>query len=678
MFAYHRGVSYLDGLNPEQRRAATHGDGPLLVVAGAGTGKTKTLACRVAHLIAGDVPPERILLLTFTRRAAREMLGRAGRLSDASAAGRVWGGTFHSVANRLLRTHGAALGLSPSFTVVDQGDSADMLGLVRGELGLERTDRRVPRKETLAVIYSRAVNGARPLREMLERDFPWCAGDLEALRAVFRAYSERKRLQHVLDYDDLLLYWRALVSAPGIGDAVGDAFDHVLVDEYQDTNALQAEILRKMRRRNDNVTVVGDDAQAIYSFRSATARNILDFPTHFPGTTTVLLEQNYRSTQPILEVSNAVMAQARERFTKVLWSGREEPRQPVLVTCLDEAGQAELVCRNVLENRELGMLLREQAVLFRAAWHSDLLEVELARRNIPFVKYGGIKFLEAAHVKDLIAILRVLENPADELAWFRMLQMIEGVGPATARRLMSAFGVGTASDVSPLDRLIDGSTDVRSTAIGDLRRALRDCRRGDLTPGAEIERLRRFSDPVVESRYDSAAARLRDLDQLQLVAASFPTRARFITELTLDPPTSTEDLAAPPGLDEDYLILSTIHSAKGCEWDSVHVIHASDGMIPSDMALTDDDGLEEERRLFHVALTRAKRSLYVYFALRLYHRRNGLGDKHAFAQLTRFVSGPVYELFQKETYAEVSDEPRVAAEVTSSVEGFLEDLWGRD
>jgi DNA helicase II / ATP-dependent DNA helicase PcrA len=671
-------VSYLDGLNPEQRRAATHGDGPLLVVAGAGTGKTKTLACRVAHLIAGDVPPERILLLTFTRRAAREMLGRAGRLSDAAAAGRVWGGTFHSVANRLLRTHGAALGLSPSFTVVDQGDSADMLGLVRGELGLERTDRRVPRKETLAVIYSRAVNGARPLREVLERDFPWCAGDLEALRAVFRAYSERKRLQHVLDYDDLLLYWRALVSAPGIGDAVGDAFDHVLVDEYQDTNALQAEILRKMRRRNDNVTVVGDDAQAIYSFRSATARNILDFPTHFPGTTTVLLEQNYRSTQPILEVSNAVMAQARERFTKVLWSGREEPRQPILVTCLDEAGQAELVCRNVLENRELGMLLREQAVLFRAAWHSDLLEVELARRNIPFVKYGGIKFLEAAHVKDLIAILRVLENPADELAWFRMLQMIEGVGPATARRLMSAFGVGTASDVSPLDRLIDESTDVRSTAIGELRSALRDCRRGDLTAGAEIERLRRFSDPVVESRYDSAGARLRDLDQLQVVAASFPTRARFITELTLDPPISTEDLAGPPGLDEDYLILSTIHSAKGCEWDSVHVIHASDGMIPSDMALTDDDGLEEERRLFHVALTRAKRSLYVYFALRLYHRRNGLGDKHAIAQLTRFVSGPVYELFQKETYAEVSDEPRVAAEVTSSVEGFLEDLWGRD
>jgi DNA helicase II / ATP-dependent DNA helicase PcrA len=676
-------IGYLDDLNPEQRRAVTHGSGPLLIVAGAGTGKTKTLACRVAHLIESGVPPERILLLTFTRRAAGEMLRRAGRISDESAAGRVWGGTFHAVANGLLRSHAPALGLSPSFTVVDQSDSADLMGLVRNDLDQVPSDRRFPKKETLATIYSRAVNGARPLKEVLESDFPWCSDDLEAVRAIFRSYGERKRSQHLVDYDDLLLYWRALVASPGVGDAIGDAFDHVLVDEYQDTNALQAEILRGMRRNNDNVTVVGDDAQAIYSFRSATARNILDFPAQFSGATTVMLEQNYRSTQPILEASNAVMAQARERFTKILWSGHEDPHRPILLTCLDESRQAELVCRAVLANRELGMRLMDQAVLFRAAWHSDLLELELARRNIPFVKYGGIKFLEAAHVKDLMAFLRVLENPSDELAWFRMLQTIEGIGPAGARKLMTSVGVGGATDRSALDRFLDESPPVAGRAVepvGKLQRALRECRDGELSPGAEMDRLRSFYDPILAVRYDSAPARLRDLDQLAQIAATFPARGRFITELTLDPPTSTEDLAGPPGMDEDYLILSTIHSAKGCEWESVHVIQAADGMIPSDMALGDEEGLDEERRLFYVALTRAKRDLRVYFPLRLYHRRNGFGDGHAYAQLTRFVSGPAYELFDKETHTDAATENvGERADVggaPASVAAFLDDLWG--
>ena len=681
-FAYDRWVSYLDDLNPEQRAAAAHGDGPLLIVAGAGTGKTKTLACRVAHLIETGVAPERILLLTFTRRAAGEMLRRAGRFSDGAAAGRVWGGTFHAVANRLLRSHAPALGLPPSFTVVDQTDAADLMGLVRNDLDLAATGRRFPKKETLTAIYSRSVNEARPLDEVLERYFPWCSDDLEAMRTMFRAFTERKRAQYLLDYDDLLLYWRALVGAPGLGESIGDAFDHLLVDEYQDTNALQAEILRGMRRNNDNVTVVGDDAQAIYSFRSATARNILDFPDQFPGTTTVMLEQNYRSTQPILEVSNAVMAQARERFTKILWSGREDPLRPVLMTCLDESRQAELVCRAVLENRELGMRLMDQAVLFRAAWHSDMLELELARRNIPFVKYGGIKFLEAAHVKDVMSYLRVLENPADELAWFRMLQTIEGIGPARARQLMSSVGVGEGADRSPLDRLIEEPPALKGSgaeAIVELAGTLGECRDEGIGPGAEIDRVRAFYDPLLSARYDSAPARLRDLDQLAQIAATFKTRAQFITDLTLDPPASTEDLAGRPGLDEDYLILSTIHSAKGCEWASVHVIQAADGMIPSDMALSDDDGLEEERRLFYVALTRAKRDLRVYFPLRLYYRRNGFGDGHAYAQLTRFVSGPAYELFEKETHTDVGagdENARTGASAPASVATFLDELWG--
>jgi DNA helicase-2/ATP-dependent DNA helicase PcrA len=671
-------------LNPAQLEAVQHGSGPALIVAGAGSGKTWTLACRVAYLIEQGVAPERMLLLTFTRRAARELLQRADRLIGGSRVGAVWGGTFHAVANRLLRLHGRAIDLDPAFSVLDQADCTDLLQLIRAELGLADRERRFPRPETLAAIYSRTVNEGRALGLVVRDWFPWCLTELDGMRQLFEQYTLRKRDQRLLDYDDLLLYWLALQQSPA-GAEVERRFEHVLVDEYQDTNPLQAQILRALRRTNRNLMVVGDDAQAIYGFRAATVRNILDFPDHFPGTHLVTLEQNYRSTPPILDASNAVIALARRRHPKQLWSDRPSEQRPLLVTCTDDAAQAEAVCEAVLEQRERGTALREQVVLFRASHHADVLELELTRRGIPYVKYGGLKFLEAAHVKDAVALLRVLDNPYDEVSWFRVLQLLDGIGPASARRLLGELGVRPRRARDPLQALLDEPLEVPPPARGplaNLRATLADCLGSDAhaepPPATQLGRIRDFLAPILERRYDAAAARLADIEQLELLAASYATRGAFVSELTLDPPQSTSDLAGPPLLDDDYLILSTIHSAKGGEWDAVHVLHAADGMIPSDMSTGDEESVEEERRLFYVALTRARNRLSVYFPLRYYHRGRGLSDAHSYAQLTRFLPAAVQHLFERRST--VPPRPPEPLEMSpaagvASVDAFLANLW---
>ncbi len=442
-------------LNPRQREAATHDDSPLLIVAGAGTGKTATLVQRAAWLIARGVEPSRILLLTFTRRAAAEMLRRvdhllrhldaavAAELSDSPPSSpssplrgtRVWGGTFHAVATRLLRRYGKAIGLPANFTIHDRGDSEDLLNVVRTELGLAKTDRRFPKKGTCMAIYSRCVNAREKLEQALAGHFPWCRDWADELKRLLDGYVDRKEAAAVLDYDDLLLYWHALLDDPQAGPAVRKQFDCVLVDEYQDTNALQAEILYRLSPEGKGLTVVGDDAQSIYSFRAATVRNILDFPKHYPSATIVTLEQNYRSTCPILEAANRVIGLSRERFAKNLWSERTEGQRPVLVNCEDENEQTEYVIRRILAHREEGIDLRRQAVLFRASHHSILLEAELAIRKIPFYKYGGLKFVETAHVKDLMAFLRLAENPRDVVSGARVLLLLPGIGPGKARQL---------------------------------------------------------------------------------------------------------------------------------------------------------------------------------------------------------------------------------------------------
>lgn len=700
---------WLEGLNEQQREAVKHGDGPLLIIAGAGTGKTRTLASRVAELLHRGVPPERILLLTFTRRAAAEMISRADHQTGLKVSTRVWGGTFHAVSNRLLRIYGRALGLPDGFTVMDQSDSADMMSLIRNELGVAKDTKRFPNKNTLVAIYSRTVNSQDKLADVLERHFPWCADWEEELVPIFDRYVDRKRASNVMDYDDLLLHWKLLCERPGVGDNVAGRFDHILVDEYQDTNIVQADILAGMRRRNKNICVVGDDAQSIYSFRAATIRNILDFPQRFPGTRVITLEQNYRSIQPILDLSNAVMERAKERYTKNLWSTRAAERRPALYYCMDESEQCGLVCERVLEHLEQGIPLRQQAVLFRAGHHSDALEVELMQRRIPFRKFGGLKFIESAHIKDMLAFLRVLENPHDEISWFRILCMMKGMGPQWARRVMGQLGVRrhmvpdggqqeqAGEQVSPLSRFFSVRLKVPPDSeklIASLRKALKDCHGVEevdeesdeaesvVTAGSaptlavQIQRLRDYYEPVFKELYDNWQIRIRDIEQLEQIAGRFRSRRRFVADLTLDPPNSTADLAGPPYLDDDYLVLSTMHSAKGCEWTSVHVIHAADGMIPSDMATKDEAQIDEERRLFYVALTRAKDWLYVYFPLRYYHVKYRTGDAHNMAQLTRFLTKESLALLEKRS-SELPPSPDAAMRALdcTQVEARTKRLW---
>jgi DNA helicase-2/ATP-dependent DNA helicase PcrA len=559
------------------------------------------------------------------------------------------------------------------------------MNLLRDELGYSARERRFPRKDTLAAIYSRTVNAGERLVDVLKRHYPWCLDETEGVREIFRAYTERKRQQHVLDYDDLLLFWKALATSPAAAPQLAAMFEHILVDEYQDTNALQAEILEGMRPVTGprNLTVVGDDAQAIYGFRAATVRNILEFPERFPDSTVIKLERNYRSTPPILAASNAVIALSPQRHEKTLRPTRPGDARPILRACLDEAEQSDAVCRAVLEHREEGVPLKAQAVLFRAAHHSDHLEVELARRNIPFVKYGGLKFMEAAHVKDALACLRILENPFDEVSWFRVLQLPEGMGPASARRLMEELEVrrGDAADAaSPLSRFLEepvAAPKAASAGIRDLRATLGDSLDGDvLPPAGQLARLRTFLEPVIARKYEAASARTRDLEQLELLASESPSRAQFLVDLTLDPPSSTGDLAGPPHMDEDYLVLSTIHSAKGLEWDVVHVVHAADGMIPSDMSTGDDDEIEEERRLLYVALTRARDSLHVTYPQRYYRRPRGLEDPHSYSQRSRFLPDVVLEHFDvlgPQVVTVPEEEPSITA--AADVDAFLAGLW---
>ena len=632
-----------EDLNEAQRLAVEHRGSPLLIVAGAGTGKTRTLAARVASLVRSGADPQRILLLTFTRRAAAEMLGRVAATTSTRAASQVCGGTFHATANRLLRHSARLAGLPDRFTVLDQGDSVELFNLVRTEEGLGERGRRFPRAETIAGIYSRVVNSQAHLGEVLERDVPWCAEHADALKVLFSAYTARKRRHQVLDFDDLLVFWRALTATPTGGDALRTLFDHILVDEYQDTNALQSDIVRGMAGPGTEVTVVGDDAQAIYGFRAATVANLWDFPCHFPGAATIALEQNYRSTSPILAVANAVLAQSTDHLRKELWTNRSDGTRPRLVTCADEGAQSRVVADAVLDARERGIDLRQQAVLFRAASHSDALELELTRRDIPFVKYGGLTYLEAAHVKDLLALMRVMENPADTLAWHRVLRLLDGVGPATLRRLTAELGLDTPDDQvgthHALARLLAGEVTVPSAAASqaaELAAAVSDCVSG-LSPSEQVERLIPFCALVFPRQYPNPAARLADLDQLAAAARGHTDRSGFLAELTLDPPGRTGEWAGRPHLDDDWLTLSTIHSAKGREWRTVHLIHAADGNIPSDMALSDRDGLAEELRLLYVAVTRAREELTITFPLRYHVNRLGTDDRHHLAQLSRFL-----------------------------------------
>ena len=636
-----------DDLNDAQRAAVEHGDTPLLVIAGAGSGKTKTLAARVAHLLQRGADPSRILLLTFSRRAAAEMSRRVGATISAADIQLPWSGTFHAIGARLLRELAPAIGLNADFTIHDRGDSADLMGMARHEAGFGSGVKRFPMKGTCLAIYSRCVNADEPLADALASTFPWCRAWEAELKALFAKYVEMKQAQNVLDYDDLLLYWADLMEAPDLAAEVASHFDHVLVDEYQDTNKLQSRILMRLKPDGRGVTVVGDDAQSIYSFRAATVRNILDFPAAYePAARVVTLEQNYRSTGAILDASNAVIDRAAERFTKNLRTARSAGALPKLVDVRDEAEQAHYVCDSILAAREEGLELKQQAVLFRAADASAQLELELQHRDIPFIKFGGLKFLEAAHVKDLIAILRWGQNASDRLAGFRTLQLVPGVGPAKAAKMLDA-NPALAFESTPAPR--EGA-DVWD-ALRDVVNAMRS---GGNWP-SELERAAQWYGPVLEARYDDARVRSADITTLVRIGGNYSSRESFLTDLTLDPPNATSDESGVPHRDDDFVILSTIHSAKGQEWKNVFVLNAVDGCIPSDLGTGSTAELEEERRLLYVAMTRAKDHLHIVVPQRFYvTQQTKNGDRNIFAARTRFIPDDITHHFDRVSYARPS------------------------
>ncbi len=671
---------HLDKLNPQQRAAASAPlETPLLIIAGAGTGKTNTLAHRVAHLIHTGVNPSRILLLTFTRRAAAEMTKRAEGIVQSSSAfkihnsafSQIWSGTFHAISTRLLRLHAQSLGLTENFTVIDRSDAEDFLSICRSDLKFDQGDVRFPRKATCLSIYSRCVNAQEPIDAALKSHFPWCQQYPEQLKTLFRDYTNRKLDQNLLDYDDLLLYWFHAMNDPAVAADVRGRFDAVLVDEYQDTNALQAAILNNLCTEGRGLTVVGDDAQSIYSFRAATVHNILDFPKTYPAAQVLKLEENYRSVQPILDATNAVIALCKNRYNKDLFSHRKSAQKPKLVTVVDENQQSDYIIKQILERFESGIALKKQAVLFRTSHHSDALEVELSRRNIPYVKYGGLKFLEAAHIKDALSFLRIAENPKDTTSAHRILQLLDGFGPAHTRRAIdflaqNKFDLKSWQDFDP-----PPAASEQWQAFTKLLLSLTDM----IALPDQLAAIRAFYQPILEKRYDNADPRTRDLEQLQQISSNFQSRRELLTDLTLDPPNNTQDLAGPPMFEEDYLILSTIHSAKGCEWDAVYVLHAADGNIPSDMSTGSEEEIEEERRLFYVALTRAKDFLDVVFPLRYYHKKHRAGDAHSYAQVTRFLPEVILNFFEKIRLKPRPQLALAAAVTQSDIKKKIASMW---
>ena len=658
-----------ESLNSQQHLAATHGrfspgcieSGPVLIIAGAGTGKTTTLAHRTAFLLIKGVEAERILMLTFSRRAAREMTDRAINVTARHQAKRrsgnipvklEWSGTFHSVANRLLRMYAPRIGLDSGFSILDQADSADLMDLLRHEYGFTRVGRRFPKKTTCLGIYSQCINRQIDLTTALDAYYPWCVEWKKELKVLFRAYIEAKKQQSLLDYDDLLLHWMWLCENRDLASAVSSRFDHILVDEYQDTNELQARILSLLRPLGNGLTVVGDDAQSIYSFRAADVENILKFPNTFvPPASVIPLEQNYRSGQPILDFSNALLAESPCAYEKTLYSNRKGGCVPELVSVESDREQALYIVEQVLLAREAGADLRDQAVLFRNGHHSDRLEMELVRRDIPYVKYGGLKFLESAHVKDTLSILRWAENPRNRVAGFRVLKLLPGVGPVSATRALDHL----AENDRRFSAFIDYPIAVaNSESWSGLVGLMCELTRKESIWNGQLEMVRTWYQPLLEINYDDHFVRGGDIEQLEMIGGQYTDRQQFLAELTLDPPVASGDLAGAPHLDDDFLILSTIHSAKGQEWKHVFVLNVNDGNFPNEFACGEPARIEEERRLLYVATTRAKETLSLIRPLKYWvPEQTRHGDKHVYGAKSRFLTPVVMKYIRERGHGEI-------------------------
>jgi DNA helicase II / ATP-dependent DNA helicase PcrA len=686
-----------DSLNPGQRRAATFGTvvpekgvtaGPLLILAGAGTGKTNTLAHRTAHLVLNGTDPSRILMLTFTRRAAQEMIRRAqavvaevmtdrGKAGDRSVVSRlIWACTFHSVGSRILRLYAKHLGLDPSFTVLDRSDAGDLMDVVRHELGFSAKDKRFPRKDVCLAIYSYRVNTRLSLKQTLEEQFPWCREWEADLTLLYREYVGRKQKNRALDFDDLLLYWHVMMQTPALAQSLSKNFDHVLVDEYQDTSTLQGEIVHALKPDGKGITVVGDDAQAIYSFRAAAVENIMGFADRYkPKAEMVVLAQNYRSTQQILDSANALMSDGARQHRKTLMGTRQSAQKPFYVALDDAQAQAEYITGKILHTREIGGSLKRHAILFRSSHHSDVLEVELAKKNIPFVKYGGLKFLEAAHVKDMMSVLRWADNPRNSVSGFRVLKLQPGFGPAHAKRALEHFEAKGFEMKSLAEFDAPQAVKMEWKRFCVLLEKLAD----PATPWAgQVGLVKDWYKPQLERIYDAAWTRMGDLEQLEQLAVQSPTRERFLTELTLDPPVASSDQSNSASKDEDYVILSTIHSAKGQEWDIVYVLNVSDGNFPSEFSTGKPEMIEEERRLLYVAMTRARNELHLCAPLKFaitQQPRNG--DAHVYGAKSRFMTDKVLDTLEKISIRTSVGVENLKATDTTTVDvvAQLKEMW---
>lgn len=674
-------INYTAALNEQQWQAVQMIEGPQLVIAGAGSGKTRTLVYRVAYLVEQGVDPESILLLTFTRKASREMLRRAALLLDDRCQ-RIQGGTFHSFANTILRQYAGHLNYSDNFTIIDRGDAEDIVNMLRAELHLDKKQRRFPKKRTLVEIMSKSINTNRAIMEVLADDYPHFLEDEPDIVKLMGMYEQYRRAKGLMDYDDLLVNLRRLLTEQDpIRRKLSRQFRYILVDEYQDTNLLQAMIAALLASEHANIMVVGDDSQSIYAFRGAQFKNIMDFPKIFPNTRVTTLEQNYRSTQPILDFTNAIIASAKEKYSKNLFSEITGEQKPVYIQALNEREQSQFICQRILELREEGIPLDEISILFRSGWHSTELEIELNSSNIPFVKYGGMKFTETSHVKDVTGLLRIMFNPFDAIAWYRSLLLLEGIGPVIAREVIDQVveaqkGPEILASPEWSQRKVGGE-------LTDLRQLISESATHHFTPAEETKRVLDYYLPILKKNYDDYHKRTHDLEALAKIAERYQDLEAFLTDLTLEPPENSQIDTTATDNDEKKLVLSTIHSAKGLEWHSVFLINLVDGFLPATQSLQRDEDIEEERRLFYVATTRAKQQLYLmtpelerggglsYFDTRTVFTLPSrfIQDIEKFADLTE-----QWTITLKPGDAEIAGEQSVAGTVDDGAPNFLKNI----
>jgi DNA helicase-2/ATP-dependent DNA helicase PcrA len=624
-------INYKNELNNSQYEAASAVDGNYLIIAGAGTGKTRTLVYRVSRLIECGYDPKSILLLTFTRKAAHEMMNRASVLLDKRCA-KINGGTFHSFANSTLRKYSRFMGLESSFTILDQGDSEDVINLIRSQSNLVSKTKRFPNKQTLNKLFSLSVNTGKKLETVALDNYPQFYEELDKIAEIQRFYSAYKSKNHLLDYDDLLVYLKNfLFDLSPAAKSFLNGIKFIMVDEYQDTNKLQAEVVQSLAQLNNNVMVVGDDSQSIYSFRGANFKNIMEFPKLFNNVKIIKLEENFRSTQEILNFANRINEHAIEKYTKTLYSTKGNGELPMIMATANVNLQSQFIIEKILELREEGIPLNDIAVLFRSSFFSFDLEIELAKANIPFIKFGGIKFVETAHIKDMLAFLRIALNPRDVVSWYRVLLLHEGIGPKTAQKILDDLAVAKLTIKSSPDLLPEFR---HSEKLINLFRLLYRIHTEEMLPTDKAQLAYDYYYPLFKDLYDDYNKRKKDLDIFMNITENYRSLESLLSDMAIEPPVDSVTDLEPESKENEFLTLSTIHSAKGLEWHSVFIIHALEGFFPSSKSIENLDSLEEERRLMYVAATRAKQNLFISYPMNIFDRESGT----TLSKPSRFIS----------------------------------------